>query len=167
MKHPTLTFVIFALMLAGCASVNTGTSIINNDNPPRKSAETQMPSERINWPENYEPSKSKFYISNEIEVKASPKTVWNILIDAPSWSSYYKGATEVQLLDQQQTRLEANSQFAWKTMGLRFTSVIKEYEPYKRLSWESKRRDIQGYHAWLIIPTEEGSKIITEESQNG
>lgn len=52
-------------------------------------------------------------------------------------------------------------------MGLNFVSTVKEFEPPYRLSWESKKRSIQGYHAWLIIPTTTGCLVITDESQNG
>jgi hypothetical protein len=52
-------------------------------------------------------------------------------------------------------------------MGLQFRSVIKEYEPGRLLAWESRKSSIQGYHVWLIIPTEKGCKVMTDESQNG
>ncbi len=49
----------------------------------------------IDWPENYEPNKSKFYVENEIEINASPEVVWTILIDALKWESWYEGAKNV------------------------------------------------------------------------
>jgi hypothetical protein len=42
----------------------------------------QSISEKINWPSNYEPSKSKFYVHNEVEINAEPEVVWGFLIDA-------------------------------------------------------------------------------------
>ena len=52
-------------------------------------------------------------------------------------------------------------------MGLDFESAVKEFIAPSRLSWESRKKSIKGYHAWLIIPTEKGCKLITEESQHG
>jgi hypothetical protein len=52
-------------------------------------------------------------------------------------------------------------------MGLNFDSEVREWEPPTRFAWESRKRVIQGYHAWLIVPTEAGSRVITEESFNG
>jgi hypothetical protein len=52
-------------------------------------------------------------------------------------------------------------------MGLQFESTIKEFEAPYRLSWESRKKSIQGYHAWLLIPTPRGCRVITDESQNG
>ncbi len=57
--------------------------------------------------------------------------------------------------------------FKWETMGLKFQSTIKEFEPNRLLAWETKKRSIKGYHVWLIVATEKGCKVITDESQNG
>lgn len=122
---------------------------------------------KINWPPNYEPSKSKFFVHNEIEIEATPEEVWQILIDAESWATFYKGAQNVKIQDTSQAVLQANSVFRWKTMGLQFDSYIREFVPNSRLSWESKRSNIQGYHAWLIVPQANGCRLITDESQNG
>jgi uncharacterized protein YndB with AHSA1/START domain len=124
-------------------------------------------SEKINWPVEYEPAKSKFYVHNEVEVSAAPQVVWEILMDAEDWPGWYLGAKNVKLLDENSTQIKADSKFSWQTMGLDFVSTIREFEPYSRLSWESERKSIQGYHAWLIVPTATGCKVITDESQNG
>lgn len=121
----------------------------------------------IVWPANYDPAKSKFYIHNEIEINTSPQAVWEVLIDAKKWPSYYEGAKNVVLIDTSQNVLQANSVIKWQTMGLKFVSTIKEFVPNKLLAWESKKKNIQGYHVWLIVPTPNGCKVITDESQNG
>ena len=123
--------------------------------------------EKINWPPAYEPSKSKFFVHNEIEVDAPPQVVWEILTAAESWPDWYKGAQNVVVRPVSKGVLKENSVFTWKTMGLDFESTIKEFVPYSRLSWESQKKSIQGYHAWLIVPTAQGCKVITDESQNG
>jgi uncharacterized protein YndB with AHSA1/START domain len=122
---------------------------------------------KINWPADYEPSKSKFYVHNEIEISASPNKVWTVLIDALQWESWYVGAKNVSFSNPSDSVLHAYAVFNWETMGLRFESAVKEFEPNNRLAWESKKKSIQGYHVWLIIPTEKGCKVITDESQNG
>lgn len=127
----------------------------------------QSNSEKINWPANYEPSKSKFYVHNEIEINAKPEIVWIYLIDALKWQSWYKGAKNVSFIEPTDTVLNSKSVFKWETMGLKFQSAIKEFETNRLLAWESKKKSIQGYHVWLIIATEKGCKVITEESQNG
>lgn len=151
------TFVIIGLMviLSSCYSV-------------KKTVGKSYPlSREINWPEAYIPEESQFFVHNEIDINATPETVWEVLINAGAWEDYYKGASDLVLVDNTTGKLNENSVFTWKTMGLDFTSTIKEFEAPYRLSWESHKKSIQGYHAWLILPTKDGSKLITSEAQHG
>ncbi|MBI1307324.1 MAG: SRPBCC domain-containing protein [Bacteroidetes bacterium] len=127
----------------------------------------QNSNEKIAFPTPYEPSKSKFYVHNEKEINAKPEVVWGFLIDALKWQSWYKGAKNISFSNPTDTLLNSNSVFNWETMGLKFQSTIKQFEPNRLLAWESKKKSIQGYHVWLIIPTDKGCKVITDESQNG
>ncbi len=146
---------ISALSATGCYSV-------------KKSVERSYPnSQEIFWPDDYQPEESKFFVHNEIDIAASAETVWTVLIQADEWENYYEGASNLNLIDNAEGRLSENSVFTWKTMGLGFTSTIQEFDAPCRLSWESNRKNIRGYHAWLIIPTENGCKLITSESQHG
>lgn len=134
----------------------------------KKSVGRSLPySQEIRWPDNYKPEESQFFVHNEIDIQASPETVWAILIQADEWVNYYKGASDLKLLNQSSGQLSENTVFTWKTMGLYFTSYVKEFEAPYRLSWESNKKSVRGYHAWLIIPTEKGCRLITSEAQHG
>jgi uncharacterized protein YndB with AHSA1/START domain len=124
-------------------------------------------SEKINFPAEYEPSKSRFFVHNEIEIEAPPEIVWQFLMAAEDWPSWYEGAKNVVVQKPSGGRLQADAVFTWQTMGLRFESRVREFMPAARLSWESRKHSIRGYHAWLILPTAKGCRVITEESQNG
>ncbi|MGB5821774.1 MAG: SRPBCC domain-containing protein [Saonia sp.] len=155
MKKLTLLSILSFLTFISCTST-------------KKKLEASKPYPGlINWPAAYEPSKAGFFVHNEIDIKASPEVVWNILIQAETWPSWYEGAEDVNVKNSIDGTLSEDSTFTWKTMGLNFESGIREFEPNSRLSWESKKNSIKGYHAWLIIPTENGCKLITEESQKG
>ncbi len=52
-------------------------------------------------------------------------------------------------------------------MGQLFEGAIREFVPYSRLAWETRNEKIMAYHAWLIIPNEEGFLLITDEVQKG
>lgn len=122
----------------------------------------------IVWPEEFNPEKSKFYVHNEIEINASPLAVWNILINAKEWHTYYKGAqSPIEFVDTAAKTLQDGLTFKFHTMGLKFQPVINEFVPYERLAWTSRIKSIQGYHAWVIVPTDNGCRLITAESQNG
>ncbi len=155
MSKSKFLVVLLCVLVSSCASV-------------KSKVESSKPySDQINWPEEYRPEKAKFFVHNEITIYASPQTVWNILIKAEEWPEFYEGAQQVKIKDSETKLLERNTIFSWKTMGLNFESEIKEFEPYSRLSWESRKKSIKGYHAWLILPTQYGCKLITDESQYG
>jgi len=122
---------------------------------------------RINWPSEYDPIKSKFYVYNEIDIAAPPEKVWSILIAALEWPVWYKGAKDVKFEDNNIKSLNQNQVFFWKTMGLKLRTTVKEWEPNKILAWESRKKSIQGYHVWYLFPTETGTKVVTAEAQNG
>lgn len=129
--------------------------------------QSQAQQETVIWPEAYDPKNSEFFVHNYIDIEAEPDKVWQILIDARAWKDFYNGASEVTFKNSNTERLEPGTVFVWETMGFDFQSTIVEFEPYERLAWESYRKNMTGLHAWLIIPTDFGCRLITDESQNG
>ncbi len=120
------------------------------------------------WPESLNPEKSKWYVYNEIEINARPEVVWEILIDADTWHSFYHGVqSPVTYLDTTATTLRDGLAFNMHTMGLHLVPVIKEFVPNERMAWEVQRGNLSAYHAWVIVPTASGCRLITPESQNG
>lgn len=144
------------ILPCGCASMS----------PDGALEKSQRFTETVRWPEEYEPESASFFVHNEIEIAATPEQVWNVLIQVRTWEQWYEGASNIEIQGDEPV-LEAGSVFTWTTMGLDFTSTIKEFEPHRRLAWESQKWSISGWHAWLIIPTEDGCILITDEAQNG
>lgn len=152
-----------ALLLLGSAFFFTSCASVSAPSVPAAQA-----TDRINWPVDYEPSKATFFVHNEIEISAPPEIVWDILVRAEDWPAWYYGATDVSVKNgAADGRLAANSVLEWKTMGLRFESRVRELVAPARLSWESRKSTITGYHAWLIVPTATGCRVITDEAQHG
>ena len=162
MKNPfvlTLLTLAGSLLLTGCA-----TSF------PRGSAQfatQRAPAESIRWPGAYDPENAAFFVHNQIEIEAPADVVWDILVHVEDWPNWYAGATDLTVNRGKHGRVTADSTVRWKTMGLRFDSKVREFEPPARFAWESRKAVIQGYHAWLLIPTADGTRVITEESFNG
>ena len=152
----SIMLLLFAGLLSGCYST-------------KKTVERSKPdSEKINWPAAYDPEEAGFFIHNEIDIEADAQIVWDLLIDAESWPDWYKGMMDVSVKTNTSGMLDSSAVLSFKTMGQFFETVtIKEFDPPYRLSWEATKKDIQGYHAWLIIPTEAGCKVITSETQHG
>lgn len=128
----------------------------------------EVPPNRIRWPVGYDPREAAFYVHNEIDVAAEPQVVWDVLIQAETWPSWYAGAKDVHVAPGAGGVLHADSSIRWETMGLEFVSSIKEFAAPYRLSWESRKDTIQGYHAWLLVPVQGGgTRLMTAESQHG
>lgn len=142
-------------------------SIVLDTNINAQVAPHQINPAEFNWPDEYAPEKSKFFVHNEIEINASSSIVWEWIIDALAWESWYNGAEDVSFVNPADTLLLAHSVFNWKTMGMEFQSAIKAYEPNTLLAWESKKKSIKAYTVWHIVPFDAGCKVIVEESQNG
>jgi len=120
------------------------------------------------WPDEFNPENAKWYVYNEIEINAKPEVVWNILIDAFKWHTFYNGVqSPVKFNDSSATLLKNGLTFKMHTMGLKLEPVMKEFVPNERMAWEVRRSNLTAYHAWVIVPTANGCRLITPEAQNG
>lgn len=147
-----------SLFFAGCAT-----------SMPRGAAErvaSRPPTEQIRWPEAYVPERAVFFVHNQIDIQAPPEVVWAILTHVQAWPDWYVGATNVRV-GSPDGRVGPGVVTAWRTMGLNFESHVKEFEPPTRFAWESRKAVIRGYHAWLIVPTPDGCRVITDEAFHG
>ena len=144
------------ILLSGCAAISQQEHL----------AASRLAPGEIVWPPEYKPEEAPWFLHNRIDIDAPPEVVWDILVDATAWSDWYEGASNVELPDGA-TRLAEGMQFTWRTMGQNFTTTVREFEPPYRMGWESRKSTIRAYHAWLIVPTESGSTVITDEAQHG
>ena len=150
-----LVLVLATLLLTSCYS--TKRSVKNG----------QPYASQIHWPAGYELSETQFYLHNQVDIEASPETVWNILIRAEEWPEWYEGMTDVSVTDSSEGILAQGSRMTFNTMKREFEATVTEFAPYERLGWESLNPKLNAYHAWLILPTSTGCRVITDESQNG
>jgi hypothetical protein len=121
----------------------------------------------IPWPEDLSPRTATFFVHNTIDIDAPVSVVWEELIRAEEWSSWYRGAQEVRVVGGDGGRLGPQAIIHWRTMGLDFSSRIEAFEPTRLLAWRSEKTLISGYHAWLITATDTGCRVTTDEAQRG
>jgi uncharacterized protein YndB with AHSA1/START domain len=86
------------------------------------------------------PSHCPIHFTNELEVAASPETIWSLLVDPEAWPSFYPGVEHVQLFDGNQwlrlgTRLETN------LAGQDVLASVEELEPITRIAWYGGPKD--------------------------
>lgn len=161
-SHPSTPGALAAAtlgLLSGCTSIRPV-------GDPRNDLSGLREPDRIDWPAQYQPENATFTIRNAIDIHADPRVVWDMLIHAEAWPDWYIGASHMQI-DADDGRLAPGAVFRWRTMDQNFTTTITEFVPPHRLAWESRKPTIKAYHAWLIVPTEHGCTLITEESQYG
>jgi Polyketide cyclase / dehydrase and lipid transport len=125
-----------------------------------------MNSSAIRWPDRYSPKNSPVHVTNDLTMAAPAETVWEVLIRAADWSSYYANASKVKV-EGGGADLFAGARFTWKTFGVALQTQVTEFEPFERIAWLATAPMIEAYHAWLILPAAGGCHMITEETQHG
>ncbi|QKK18834.1 SRPBCC domain-containing protein [Rhizobium indicum] len=125
--------------------------------------------EAIHWPADMAPSRSPIHFTNELEVAASPETIWSLLTDPLAWSSFYPGVSHVDVLDGQ-THLRLGSRFETNLAGQDVSASVVEFESTSRIAWAGGPKSSpssRAYHAWIITPTSKGCLLWTEETMQG
>ena len=125
--------------------------------------------EAIKWPEDMAPSRSPIHFTNELEVAASPETIWSLLVDPKAWPSFYPGVEHVQLFDGNQS-LRLGARLETNLAGQDVLASVEEFEPITRIAWyggPKTSEDSKAYHAWIITPTPNGCHLWTEETMRG
>ncbi|MBW4685494.1 MAG: SRPBCC family protein [Komarekiella atlantica HA4396-MV6] len=125
-----------------------------------------MSKDSIRWPAEYDPSRCLVYVVNSLDIAASPAIVWEQLIAATDWSSWNPNLSNVYIKDGSRN-LSQNAEFTWKASGATTASTVKEFVPNQRLAWDAKGFGLRAYHAWLIIPTTQGCRVLSEETLRG
>jgi uncharacterized protein YndB with AHSA1/START domain len=125
--------------------------------------------EAIKWPEEMAPSRSPIHFTNELEVAASPETIWSLLVDPKVWPSFYPGVEHVHLLGGGEW-LRLGTRFETNLAGQDVFASVQEFEPITRIAWggfPKVAEDSKAYHAWIITPTPKGCHLWTEETMQG
>jgi hypothetical protein len=158
--------IFFSLLLLFCFTCDLLSQDVRVESI--KSKKYNPATNLVVWPAEFNPTKANWYVYNEIEINAKPEKVWEILIDAKKWHTFYSGAeSPVEFLDTTQATLKNGMIFKLHTMGLHLLPEMKEFVPNERMAWEVRRGNLKAYHAWVIVPTAKGCKLITPEAQNG
>ena len=101
--------------------------------------------------------------TKEIIIDATPEKVWRILANIQSWGKWNERIKNPKL----KGNLEVGSSFTWKTNGSKINSKIHSYSPNRILGWKGKTFGASAIHNWYLEPTENGTKVIVEESMEG
>jgi hypothetical protein len=121
----------------------------------------------IHWPAGFAPKDVDVFVHNQIEIEAPAKIIWENLVNAGQWPSWYANSADVHIDGSDPNVLRAGGHFTWKIFGFRVATDVGEYVPERRLGWTGGDPSFLIYHTWLIIPQGDHCLVVTEESQKG
>ena len=101
--------------------------------------------------------------TKEIIIDATSEKVWQILTNIQSWGKWNERIKKPKL----KGNLEVGSSFTWKTNGSKINSKIHSYTPKRILGWKGKTFGVSAIHNWYLESTENGTKVVVEESMEG
>jgi hypothetical protein len=124
-------------------------------------------SKGIHWPAGFHPEQADLFAHNEIAVHASCEKVFANIVDAQVWPSWYPNSHNVQLLNSPDGKLHEGTQFSWDTFSVHIESRVHELVPGSRIGWFGDGTGMNAYHTFLLLKTDKGCHIVTEEVVKG
>jgi Polyketide cyclase / dehydrase and lipid transport len=125
-----------------------------------------MNTDSIRFPAESDPSHCPVHVVNTIEISASPAEVWDHLITAADWQTWQPALSNVRIQDGSR-KLSQNVAFTFNASGVTSASTVKEFVPNQRIAWDGRATGLQAYHIWLITPTPNGCRVLSEETLRG
>jgi uncharacterized protein YndB with AHSA1/START domain len=101
--------------------------------------------------------------ADEIEIVASPQSVWDALTDFEHWPSWNPDVKSMSV----QGGLATGSVFRWKAGPAKITSTIQRLEPPKLIGWTGATFGIKAKHVYRLEPRNGATLVHTEESYEG
>ena len=124
--------------------------------------------DHVIWPPQFDPKTSAIYALNDIDVNAPPEVVWQLLVDAKNWSSYFPAEDHVKILTDG-PKLALGTSYSRVTVGFPMHLIVTECVPGRRLSWstlvDGDETGSSAFHGWVITPMGNGCHVLSEETQ--
>lgn len=120
----------------------------------------------MKWPTGFEPGNSRVHARNEITIAAPPERVWRWLIRAGNWPAWYNNSGDIRFQNAPGPDLALGTKFIWKTFGATVKSTVLTFDPPHELGWDGSGW-LPVYHGWTLEPSGAGTRVVTEECQNG
>ena len=101
--------------------------------------------------------------SSEIQVAASPETVWDVLSDLPNWPEWNADVRSMSL----QGPLRPGTEFRWKSGAASLRSELQSVERPTEIGWTGTTMGIHAVHVFRFQPKDGGTLARSEESFSG
>jgi uncharacterized protein YndB with AHSA1/START domain len=121
----------------------------------------------IQWPQDLVPGRAPVYVRNVMSIAAPIENVWEWLIRAELWPTWYPNSHRVRIERGPKVDLGLGTEFVWRTFGVVLRSRVTEFSAPNIIAWNARSLGIQAYHAWTLMERSEGCEIVSEETQRG
>jgi len=98
-------------------------------------------------------------------IDAPIENVWQWLIAAPLWPTWFRNAANVRL--DSGNLLSSDVRFRWSQTGVALDSTVQEFAPFERLAWFAKSPLVRAYHTWDLREIGGRTSVVTDETQQG
>ncbi len=99
----------------------------------------------------------------EIEIAASPQTVWKLLAGIDEWPAWNQGVSSASL----EGELRAGTRFVWKSGGSRIASQLVQVDGPREIAWTGRALGLSVIHVYRIEANDSATAVRTEESVRG
>ena len=122
----------------------------------------------IHWPEGFDPKTADLFSHNQLFVNASCERVFDHIVDANKWPSWYPNSRDV-VIQGGGDKLKDGAVFRWTTFGLPLESRIHEFVPNERVGWYgyAPGQAPSFYHTWYLVPGDGGCMVVMDEVGKG
>jgi hypothetical protein len=162
---------VVALCVAAAGAIAVGRAQTAGSKPSNEAltfnGDGAQRSDDIHWPAGFHPEQADLFAHNEIVVHASCEKVFANLVDAQVWPLWYSNSHNVTLLNSPDGKLHEGTRFSWNTFGVPIESRVHEFVLNSRLGWFGNGTGMHAYHTFLLLKTDEGCHIVTEEVVKG
>jgi hypothetical protein len=99
----------------------------------------------------------------EIEITASPATVWEVLADLAAWPTWNRDVRSVSL----EGPIAPGTVFRWKSGPASLVSTLQVVDEPREIAWTGVTMRIHAVHVFRLTPTGDGTTVRSEESWRG
>jgi uncharacterized protein YndB with AHSA1/START domain len=100
---------------------------------------------------------------HEIDIAAPLERVWDLHTNVEQWPTWNAEVSAARL----DGPFVAGGSFTWTSYDFTVTSTIYDVEHRAQTLWGGAAQGIMGTHEWLFERTEDGVRVITNESFAG
>jgi uncharacterized protein YndB with AHSA1/START domain len=99
----------------------------------------------------------------EIEISASPATVWEVLADLAAWPTWNQDVRSVSV----EGPVAPGTVFRWKSGPASLVSTLQVVDEPREIAWTGVTMRIHAVHVFRLTPNGDGTTVRSEESWRG